>query len=271
MSTRSSCCVLNTGPASWLFENYAYRLSQALDIEVSATPRDYNYVLGLHEEDVSPMFSSYRSFVPYQAILEASDKRKLAKTFLDEGVHTPETHLVESIELLHSFLAERKDKEWCLKFPISCGGAGHCLLKFGFKLPAQCPLPYVVQEFVRLSVYEVYRVYGYGNKLGAFNVRYYPHDVTPSPWVAHARGARYRHYDKVNKEAGGVSLRALEAINLSHSFGVIDLLLRPNGEWVVLEVGTDGIFTHVDCDFEDERREKLHFQMIAEAFHAWCK
>ena len=56
------------------------------------------------------------------------------------------------------------------------------------------------------------------------------------------------------------------AAQLWDSFGCVDLLHKPTGEWVVLEVGTDGLFNHVDRDVGDaELQGELH-RRIAAAF-----
>ena len=47
-------------------------------------------------------------------------------------------------------------------------------------------------------------------------------------------------------EAVAAARSAMEAVGLLESFGCVDLLQRPTGEWLVLEVGTDGMFNHVD-------------------------
>jgi hypothetical protein len=60
--------------------------------------------------------------------------------------------------------------------------------------------------------------------------------------------------------------RALVATDLIESFGCVDLLRRPTGEWVVLEVGTDGLFNHVDRDLGDARLESEMLRRITAAF-----
>jgi hypothetical protein len=60
--------------------------------------------------------------------------------------------------------------------------------------------------------------------------------------------------------------RALVATDLIESFGCVDLLCRPTGEWVVLEVGTDGLFNHVDRDLGDTTLESEILRRINAAF-----
>ncbi len=266
-------CILNMGPAAWLFEEYASRLARHLGIDISTEPRTCNYVLGLDEASATSVLSKHHSFIPHSGIIAASDKRILAECFQKYGVTTPETHLVPDKAALDRFLLDRatQDKEWCLKYPLSCGASGHCLLDpNGYRLPNDCPLPYVVQEFIRLEKPKVYRTYGFGGVIEGFNVRYFPSNIAPTPWVAHAKGAVYEHFDTVPTGVSEIALAALQSAGLHTSYGAVDVLQRPNGEWVVLEVGTDGMFTHVDCSLGDTAREDQLLKRISEAFWNWC-
>jgi len=58
-------------------------------------------------------------------------------------------------------------------------------------LPADWPLPLVVQEFVAQERPEVFRLYGAGGQTFGWVARRFPVGGAASPWVAHARGARY--------------------------------------------------------------------------------
>jgi hypothetical protein len=69
-----------------------------------------------------------------------------------------------------------------------------------------------------------------------------------------------------NQAAIEVAKSALIATGLYDSFGVVDLLRDLNGKWYALEVGTDGIYNHVDRDFDndnltDELNERLAIAM----------
>lgn len=86
------------------------------------------------------------------------------------------------------------------------------------------------------------------------------------PWVAHARGARYAHAGEPPTPALEAARRALAAAGLLDSFGCADLLRKPTGEWVVLEVGTDGLFNHVDRELDDAELERELNVRIANAF-----
>ena len=96
--------------------------------------------------------------------------------------------------------------------------------------------------------------------------RRFPAGSKPSPWVAHARGARYVKLDKAPGEAGEAAKLALVATGLWDSFGCVDLLCKPTGEWVVLEVGTDGLVNHVDRDVGDTLFERQIEERITAAF-----
>ena len=97
-------------------------------------------------------------------------------------------------------------------------------------------------------------------------VRRFPDGTRQSPWVAHARGARYVRLGDPPSQALEVARRALVATRLWDSFGCVDLLRKPGGQWVVLEVGTDGLFNHVDRDLGDADLERELHQRVANAF-----
>ena len=135
-------------------------------------------------------------------------------------------------------------------------------------LPKGWPLPLVVQEFIRLDRPEVYRTYAAGGEVFGWVVRRFADGVTPSPWVAHARGARYEAAGEAPGAALAAARSAFQATGLLESFGCADLLRRPSGEWVVLEVGTDGMFNHVDRDLGLPDLERELQRRVAEAFWA---
>lgn len=263
MKTHSPC-ILNSGGGAWAFADLADQLSQALWLDVAEKPREFNYLLFV--EDPDPLDCN-ELFIPYRAMELAADKRLLTKVFAAAGVPTPETLLVESLTEAEQVLIE-SNREWCLKFPTGCGASGHRRLVRDMTLPKNWPLPLVVQEFIRLDRPEVYRTYVAGGELFGWVVRRFPHGVAASPWVAHARGARYECAGEPPATAVAAARAALEATGLLESFGCVDLLCRPTGEWIVLEVGTDGMFNHVDRalglpDLEQELQRR-----VAEAFWA---
>jgi hypothetical protein len=63
---------------------------------------------------------------------------------------------------------------------------------------------------------------------------------------------------------------ALKATGLWNTFGCVDLLQRPTGAWVVLEVGTDGLANHVDREIGDPDLETEMNQRTAESFWKWA-
>lgn len=261
--TTNSCCILNGGAGAWAFAEFADWLGHALWLDVSTVPREYNYLLSADGLDLSACGGL---FIPYQAMQLAADKRLLAAAFAAAGVSIPETRLVGSLAEAERVLAEDTGREWCLKFPTGCGASGHRRLVPGMALPRNWPLPLVVQEFIRLDPPEVYRTYAAGGHSFGWVVRRFPDEVAPSPWVAHARGARYAEAGEAPIEAAAAARAALEAVGLWGSFGCVDLLRRPTGEWVVLEVGTDGMFNHVDRDLGLPNLELELQRNVAEAF-----
>ncbi|EEF59504.1 protein of unknown function DUF201 [Pedosphaera parvula Ellin514] len=257
-----SCTVVNQGSGAWAFEEHARHMTQVLWVEVSDTPREFNYLLCW--EKTSP--PSEKLFIPFESIRVASDKRLQAELFLKHKISTPETHLLNTPQEVNA-LVSHSPKEWALKYPISCGASGHRLLKPAETIPADWPTPYIVQEFVRMENPEVYRLYGVAGDIFGFNVRRFPSGVKPSPWVAHARGARYVHLDKPPSEAKDQAHATLSAAGLLESFGCVDLI-QQNGKWLVLEIGTDGVFNHVDRDINDPEILGEMDRRIAEAFWA---
>jgi len=113
---------------------------------------------------------------------------------------------------------------------------------------------------------EVYRTYCAAGELFGWVVRRYPEGVKSSPWVAHARGACYACLGEPPVAAMATARSALAAANLINSFGCVDLLCRPEGEWLALEVGTDGLFNHVDRDLGNLAMENQLNQQVAKAF-----
>jgi hypothetical protein len=140
------------------------------------------------------------------------------------------------------------------------------MLTPGMTLPREWPLPLIVQEFIKLEHPEVFRLYGAGGHLFGWVARRFPRGVKASPWVAHARGARYESIGEPPADARAAGRAALESVGLLDSFGCVDLLRRPSGEFAVLEVGTDGIYNHVDRELDDPQLECEILRRIAEVF-----
>lgn len=257
------CCVLSAGPGAWAFEPLATRLSSVLGIDISDKPRAFNYLL--HVDSVEEL-SGVDTFVPVESIKMAADKRLIAAAFNANQVSTPRTFLCDTFEEARSVVREHHESEWCLKYPTSCGANGHRMLTLADEEPPRWPTAFVVQEFIRMESPEVFRTYGAGGELFGWVVRRFPEGAKTSSWVAHARGARYVILKEPPAAVIGIARQALEAAGLWRSFGCVDLLQRPSGEWVALEVGTDGLFNHVDRDLEDPNFEEEIYRRIATAF-----
>lgn len=256
---------MNQGAGVWAFAGLAERLSKVLDLEVSAEPRERNYLL-FHDEPESLNPSSL--FVPLSAIQQAADKRLLATTFTQTGVPIPETHLIQDWSEVQSFVAS-SEREWCLKYPTSCGAGGHRLIEAETVLPPDWPHPFIVQQFVRLERPSVSRVFCAGGEVFGWVERSFSDDVEPSPWVAHARGARYRCEREAPHDAAAAANRALKVTGLLGSFGCADLIQGADGRWLVLEVGTDGLANHVDREFGDEGFSGFLEERLADAVEHW--
>jgi len=260
---RNQCCVLNAGAGSWAFEPLANELSMALEIDVSEKPHDFNYVLHVEDHKVA---QSCKSFIPFEAIQYASDKRSLAAIFNEHRIQTPQTVLFSGFEDAKNFIRSNTCTQWCLKYPTSCGANGHRMLRESDSEPANWPKPYVVQEFVALAEPEVYRTYCAGGEIFGWVVRRFPKGAKTSPWVAHAQGARYENLHEPPMAAMQVAEQAFQAVKLWNAFGCADLIRSQDNRWLVLEVGTDGLFNHVDRDIGDSAFENILLQKIVKAF-----
>ena len=206
-----------------------------------------------------------RSFVPWDAMQMAADKRLQAQAFRQAAVSIPRTELLADQSALQELLSSNRSCEWALKYPVACGGAGHRLVTADSAIREDWPLPFVLQEFIRLPQPEVYRVYCVDGELFGWNARRYPPGVKASPWVAHAQGARYVHLGTPPAEAAAVATAALKATGLFGSFGIVDLLSHED-RWLVLEIGSDGLFNHVDRDFDNPALALELERRLAEAF-----
>lgn len=257
--------ILNSGDAAWVFEEHANRLSKALGVSVASSPARFNYVLGWDQPEPPPG----HSFIPFESVELASDKRHMAQVFEQQGVATPRTYLLDS-QLEVQRLLEREDgSRWVLKWPTGCGATGHRMIEAGVPLLLDWPKPYVVQQFIQLEVPEVYRLYAVAGETFGWNARRFPKGGKTSPFVAHAQGARYELESELPEEAKEQAIRALRATRLFDSFGCADLMKDSNGRWLVLEVNTDGLFNHVDRDIDVGNIASDIDDRLAQAFHVW--
>ncbi len=259
--------ILNSGTGAWAFESLAQSLSRAFGIPVVSEPTDQNFLLAWDGE-VAP---TGECFVPFKAIQCANDKRQIAAVFTSFGVPCPATFLLQDTEL-ESFLRRESKRQWLLKYPTSCGGAGHRFIKAGDTVPADWPRPLVVQEFIALPRPEVFRFYGVAGVLFGWNVRRFPVGLeNPSPFVAHARGAHYEAAKTAPPRAVRCARRALEATGLWQSWGCVDMVPTSDGRWLALEVGTDGLWSHIDRDINVPRIAEEIESRLTRAFWAWCE
>lgn len=255
--------ILNHPSGGWAFQSLAERLSFALWLPIIDRPSGYDYVLWPGDGVVVP---AGESFIPPDGIACAADKRLQVVAFRRHGVQTPQTHLCDTTEEVAALLRRSAEQRWILKYPTACGGLGHRFIATIKDIPPTWPTPFIVQEFISLERPEVYRLYGVAGELFGFNARRFPRDAACSPWVAHARGARYEHGEVPPTEALHQATKALTAAGLFDSFGAVDLMRDAHGRWLVLEVGTDGIANHVDRDVDHGSLSDEIDQRLAIAF-----
>lgn len=255
--------ILNCGDAAWAFQELAESLANTLQIKIADSPEDYNYVLGLNEADLEQIRN--KTFIPIEAIKLAADKRLLAQKFVENGISVPTTHLLNSHQEVVNFI-ENQTEQWCLKYPIGCGASGHIIINNIKDIPQKWLKPYVVQKFIKLKQLQVFRLYCAGGVLFGWNRRKYTSASNSNPWVAHAHGAIYEVLNQPPHEVKILAIKALKATYLFNSFGCVDLLQDDDGNWLVLEVGTDGIFNHVDRNIGNAALEAEIGRRIADAF-----
>lgn len=255
--------ILCSESSGWVFEALAEHLAQVLSVPVVHHPAKFNYVLAYDELD---KISDNAWFIPYVGIHIASDKRLVARRFHTAKVSSPQTLLCADIESAQQEVLQNPSRCWCLKYPTSTGATGHRMFNADTNIPTDWPLPIVLQEFIALERPEVYRTYRAGGEFFGWVVRRNPDINSKDPWVAHARGAQYCDCGDIPKEAVNVATDALRATGLLQSFGCVDLLFSPSQGWVVLEVGTEGIFNHVDRDIGIPHIEHEIDLRLADAF-----
>jgi len=260
---RETACILNTGQNAWAFESVAKKLATATGLPVQERPAEKNYLLGC--DDLPKPNSGHEYFVDLASIQMATDKRLIAEAFDRETVPCPRTLIFDTLHEAKSFASQHGTCKWCLKFPSSCGGAGHRLIDDVQTLPRDWPTPLILQEFIELKEPEVYRTYTVAGEIFGWIARRFPPERKRSPWVAHARGARYEVCGEMPRKARSVAAKALSATGLLNRFGCVDLIEDQAGRWLALEVGTDGWLNHVDRDLGDSKLEADITQKLADA------
>ena len=251
--------ILNQSEGKWVFEDLAQMLSRSLWVDISEMPGDLNYILCT---DTALVDSTINSFIPLRSINIASDKREIERKFKDFGVARPKTFILESIQAIESILTTHPRNRWILKYPTGCGGINHRIIENISEIPEHWPQPFLVQEFIESTQPAVYRFYCVNGNLFGFNARKFADPNISTPWVSHANGARYNYEETPPLAAIEVATAALTATGLYYSFGAVDLIKDIHDRWYALEVGTDGIYNHVDRDIDndtilDELNERL--------------
>jgi hypothetical protein len=183
------------------------QLTSSLGADVAIEPRRFNYLLHL-EDPYSPI--GCETFIPIEAIWLASDKRLLADAFTAHGVPTPETYLLHTFPEVVRHVCQHSGIEWCLKYSTGCVASGHRLITGASDEPPNWPRPFIVQEFIRMERPEVNRMYCATGEMFGWIVRRFPEGARTSPWVAHARGARYVRLVPSPSEALEVARRGFQ-------------------------------------------------------------
>lgn len=267
MTPSMNAAVLNAGDGACFFEEHAQRMAQALGVGVTSSPMEHNYVLGWPGEEPP----AGQSFIPFPSILLSADKRLLAEAFAQHGVATPQTYLLDTERDVRQLLRAESENQWVLKWPTGCGASGHRLLGLDDPIPTPWPRPFVLQEFIQLDAPEVYRLYCVAGETFGWNARRFPAGTSPSPFVAHARGAKYEEAGRVPEEAEALARQAFQATNLLDSFGCADLMRNNSGLWLILEANTDGVQSHVDRDIGVGNIAQDIDKRLGRAFQAWLE
>jgi glutathione synthase/RimK-type ligase-like ATP-grasp enzyme len=241
--------ILNQSEGQWIFQDLAQMLSRSLWVDISENAGNLNYILCADSELIN---TSLNSFIPLDSIEIASDKREIEKRFESAGVARPKTFIVESLPEVESILKSILDHRWILKYPTGCGGINHRIIQSIGEIPERWPQPFLIQEFIASIQPAVYRFYCVDGHLFGFNARKFSDPEILTPWVSHANGAKYDYKELPDREVTELAKSALIATGLYYSFGIVDLIKDITGRWYALEVGTDGIYNHVDRDVDNE-------------------
>jgi glutathione synthase/RimK-type ligase-like ATP-grasp enzyme len=255
----SQFTILNSSNGKWAFDNLAQMLSRSLWVDVSEVPGDINYILCADTELTD---REINSFIPIESIKVAADKREVECRFEAHNVVRPKTFILDSRSDVKAILDRFDRQRWILKYPTGCGGIHHRIIEDVSQIPAKWPRPFLIQEFIEAIEPAVYRFYCVDGDLFGFNARKFADPDVASPWVSHANGARYEYSENPTQQSIEVAKSALIATGLYDSFGAVDLIRDVNDRWYALEVGTDGIYNHVDRDLDndsllDEINERL--------------
>jgi len=243
----------------WAFGHLAEKLSRYLQCPITNTPVGKCYVLSEPEIPID-------SYIPLNCINISSDKRLMESCFSNYNVARPATYILENEDEISKVLAS--GDEYLLKYPTSCGANGHYMVSLPFKSKKGWPKPYLLQKFIRVRAPKVYRLYCVSGLAVGSNVRKFDGD-TDKILVAHAQGAKYSFDESVDALGIKMGLQAINSVGLGKSFGVVDLVKDIHGNWLVLEIGTDGIYNIVDRDYSNEQFDALLHSKIAESFHVW--
>lgn len=234
--------VLHRGPFRRLFGDFPEQLAETLDVPIVDDERDVDLGLILAWDGPPPRC---RTFVPFDAIVAAQDKREQFRRFHAAGVSIPESRLFDDFPTAQAFALADHRRQWLLKWPLGSGAVGHVIIDRDTRVTRLWNPPFLIQEFIALDRPEVYRVFGCEGTLFGFNVRYFPPGTSSGPLVTLHRGAVYAPSGVPSPEVRDQACLALSAFGLLSTFGCVDLILPPDGTVRVLEVNADGLHQFV--------------------------
>jgi hypothetical protein len=243
----------------WSFGPLADKLASFIGCGISEDEDGFCYVLS------APKRADVHSYNPLPGLEVAADKRKQAEIFAKNGIPTPETHLLADENAVRDFLRSRADERWLLKFPTACGAFGHHLVSADFTAKRGWPQPFLLQRFIAMDIPRVYRVYCISGMAVGSTVRRFSAGKG-GIFVAHALGARYHHDDPVDEYGLAIAENAVVVAGFRWGFCVVDLLRDDAGNWLVLELGSDGIHNLVDRDYDNPELDLLVHTCIAMDF-----
>jgi glutathione synthase/RimK-type ligase-like ATP-grasp enzyme len=266
----SRAAVLHRGPLRGLFGDFPEQLAADLDLPILDEDRDVDLGLILAWDGPPPRC---RTFVPFDAIVAAQDKREQFRRFRAAGVSIPETRLFDDFEIARAFALLDPDRRWLLKWPVGSGSVGHTLIDRDSRVTPLWNPPFLIQEFVALERPEIHRVMGCDGELFGFTVRSFPPGTPSSPLVSTHRGAIFGLAGSIPPEVARQARLALSAFGLFSTFGCVDLIVPPGAPVLVLEVNADGLSQFVDrmpglpglCRETGERlRAAIHRSLVSQ-------
>ena len=118
--------ILHRGPMQRLFGDFPGELAHVLDVPVLDDDRDVDVGLVLAWDGPAPRC---RTFVPFDEIVAALDKREQFRRFQSAGVSIPESRLFDDFPAAQAFALADDRRQWLLKWPLGSGAVGHAIAR----------------------------------------------------------------------------------------------------------------------------------------------